>query len=147
MSTSFLRPALAAIACAAAFSFVAPAFAAVVNLKAEMTAKNEVPPNQSKGKGEVTATYDTATKKLTYKGTYSGLSGPATAAHFHGPAAAGKNAGVQIPIFAGAAAKSPFQGSATLTDAQAKELLAGQWYVNVHTAANKGGEIRGQVTK
>ena len=147
MNTSFLRPALAAIACAAAFSFVTPSFAEVVNLKAHMDAKDEVPPTQSKGKGDVTATYDTASKKLSYKGTYSDLSGPATAAHFHGPASAGKNAGVVIPIFAGAAAKSPFEGSATLTDAQAKQLLAGQWYVNVHTAANKGGEIRGQVTK
>jgi hypothetical protein len=147
MSTSFLRPALAAIACAAAVSFITPASAEVVNLKAEMTAKNEVPPNQSGGKGEVTATYDTATKKLSWKGTYSGLSGAATAAHFHGPAAAGKNAGVVIPIFAGAAAKSPFEGSATLTDAQAQQLLSGQWYANIHTAANKGGEIRGQVTK
>ncbi len=147
MNMPLLRPALAAIACAAAFSFATPSFAEVVNLKAQMTAKDEVPANQSKGKGEVTATYDTATKKLTYKGTYSDLSGPATAAHFHGPAAAGKNAGVVIPIFAGAAAKSPFEGSATLTDAQAQQLLAGEWYVNVHTAANKGGEIRGQVTK
>lgn len=147
MNTSLLRPALAAIACAAAFSFVTPAFAEMVNLKAAMSAKSEVPPNQSKGKGEVTATFDTASKKLSYKGTYSDLSGPATAAHFHGPAAAGKNAGVVIPIFAGAAAKSPFEGSATLTDAQAQQLLAGQWYVNIHTAANKGGEIRGQVTK
>jgi len=146
-TSSFLRPALAAISCAAAFSFVCPAFAEVVNLKAEMTGKGEVPPNQSKGKGELTATYDTSTKKLNYKGTYSDLTGPATAAHFHGPATPGKNAGVQIPIFAPAAAKSPFAGSATLTDAQAEQLLSGQWYVNVHTAANKGGEIRGQVTK
>jgi hypothetical protein len=44
-------------------------------------------------------------------------------------------------------AASPFEGSATLNDAQANELLAGKWYVNVHTEANKGGEIRGQVTK
>ena len=145
MSISILRPALAAIACAAAFSFVTPSFAETVNLKAHMDAKDEVPPNASKGSGDVTATYDTATKKLSYKGTYSDLSGPATAAHFHGPAAAGKNAGVVIPI--GAATKSPFEGTATLTDAQAQQLLAGQWYVNVHTAANKGGEIRGQVTK
>ena len=42
---------------------------------------------------------------------------------------------------------SPFEGSATLTEAQATDLLAGKWYVNVHTEANKGGEIRGQVTK
>lgn len=106
MNTSFLRPALAAIACAAAFSFVTPSFAEVVNFKAHMDAKDEVPPNQSKGKGDVTATYDTASKKLSYKGTYSDLSGPATAAHFHGPASAGKNAGVVIPIFAGTAAGS-----------------------------------------
>ena len=145
MNTSLLRPTLAAIACAAAVSFVTPSFAEVVNLKAHMDAKSEVPANQSKGKGDVTATYDTASKKLSYKGSYSDLSGPATAAHFHGPAAAGKNAGVVIPI--GAATKSPFEGTATLTDAQAQQLLAGQWYVNVHTAANKGGEIRGQVTK
>lgn len=146
MTTPLLRPALA-IACAAAFSFAAPAFAETVNLKAAMSATSEVPPTQSQGKGEVTATYDTASKKLSWKGTYAGLSGPPTAAHFHGPAAPGKNAGVIIPIFSGAAAKSPFEGSATLTDAQAQELTSGQWYVNIHTAANKAGEIRGQLTK
>ena len=146
MTTSLLRTALA-IAGVAAISFATPAFAETVTLKASMTAASEVPPTQSKGKGEVTATYDTASKKLSWKGSYSDLSGPATAAHFHGPAAPGKNAGVVIPIFAGAAAKSPFEGSATLTDAQAQELLSGQWYANIHTATNKAGEIRGQVTK
>ncbi|HXD47043.1 MAG TPA: CHRD domain-containing protein [Pseudolabrys sp.] len=146
MTMPFVRPALL-IACAAAFSIAAPAFAETVNLKAAMTTAQEVPPTQGSGKGEVTATYDTASKKLSWKGTYSGLSGPATAAHFHGPAGSGKNAGVAIPIFAGAAAKSPFEGSATLTDAQAKELMAGEWYVNIHTATNKAGEIRGQVAK
>jgi hypothetical protein len=59
----------------------------------------------------------------------------------------GKNGGVVIPIFAGAAATSPFEGTAVLTDAQASDLLAGRWYVNVHTEANKAGEIRGQVVK
>ena len=146
MTTSLLRTALA-LGCAAAFTVTAPAFAETVNLKAAMTAAGEVPPTQSKGKGEVTATYDTASKKLSWKGSYSDLSGPATAAHFHGPAAPGKNAGVAIPIFAGAAAKSPFEGSATLTATQAEQLMSGQWYVNIHTAANKAGEIRGQLTK
>jgi CHRD domain-containing protein len=69
-----------------------------------------VPPNDSKGSGSVTATYDTASKKLSYKGSYSGLTGPATAAHFHGPAEAGNNAGVQIPVSTDAIAKSPFEG-------------------------------------
>ena len=89
--------------------------------------------------------YDAASKKLSWKVTYSGLSGPATAAHFHGPAEAGKNAGVAVAI--PNATTSPVEGSATLTDAQAADLLAGKLYVNIHTAANPGGEIRGQVTK
>src|SRR6185312_5893354 len=70
MTTSLLRTALA-LGCAAAFTFAAPAFAETVNLKAAMTAAGEVPPTQSKGKGELTATYDTASKKLAWKGTYS----------------------------------------------------------------------------
>jgi hypothetical protein len=77
--------------------------------------------------------------------TYSGLSGTPTAAHFHGPAQSGANAGVAVPI--PNVATSPAQGSATLTDAQAADLLAGRYYINIHTAANPAGEIRGQVTK
>jgi hypothetical protein len=72
------------------------------------------------------------------------LTGPATAAHLHGPAPEGKNAGVMVPI---APATSPLEGSATLNDAQAKALMDGDMYVNVHTAENKGGEIRGQLKK
>ncbi|MDB5484322.1 MAG: hypothetical protein JWR29_226, partial [Tardiphaga sp.] len=72
------------------------------------------------------------------------LTGPATMAHFHGPAEAGKNASVAVPI---TPATSPSEGSATLTDAQAADLMAGKYYINVHTEANKGGEIRGQVLK
>lgn len=144
MSTNTLRTALAALACATALAIASPSMAATVNFKADLKGASEVPPNNNGGSGQVTATYDTSTKKLSWKGTYSGLSGPATAAHFHGPAPAGKNAGVAVPISPNA---SPFQGSATLTDAQANDLMAGQWYVNVHTATNKAGEIRGQLTK
>jgi len=146
MTTRFLRPALAIVACAAALTFAAPSMAATINLKADMNASSEVPANSSKGTGVVTATYDTATKTLSWKGTYAGLTGPATAAHFHA-GEPGKNGAVVIPVFTGADAKSPFEGSAVLTDAQASDLLAGRWYFNIHTAANKGGEIRGQVTK
>ena len=83
---------------------------------------------------------DTTTKTLTYTVTFENLTGPATAAHFHGPAAPGANAGVQVPL--GNNPTSPIHGSAKLTDAQITELEAGKWYVNVHTAANPGGEIR-----
>ena len=121
------------------------AFAENVNLKASLKAADSIPPNNSNGTGSLQATYDTANKQLTYTVTYSGLTGNATAAHFHGPADPGKTAGVVVPVQGSVA--SPIKGTATLTDAQAADLLAGKWYFNVHTEANKPGEIRGQVTK
>jgi hypothetical protein len=134
---------LATIALGAAVAFAGPAFAE--EMKATLDGKAEVPPNASAATGTADIDYDAATKKLSWKVTYSGLSGPATAGHFHGPAEAGKNAGVAVPITG--IATSPVEGSATLTDAQAADLAAGKYYVNIHTAANPGGEIRGQVTK
>lgn len=145
MKSTILRNGFAAFAGGAALIFASAAFAATVNLKAELKAANEVPPVAGNGSGTLTATYDTTSKKLSWKGTYKGLSGPATAAHFHGPAEGGKNAGVAIPI--GNDIKESFGGSATLTDAQAADMMAGKWYVNIHTAANKAGEVRGQLTK
>jgi hypothetical protein len=120
------------------------AHAAEMQFKATMNGASEVPPKTTEGKGTATATLDTVTKKLTYNVTYSGLSGPATAAHIHGPAAAGANAGVLFPF---APPTSPISGSVTMTDAQIADLEAGKMYVNVHTATNPGGEIRGQLTK
>jgi hypothetical protein len=134
---------LATIALSAGVALAGPALAE--KLKAVLDAKSEVPPNTSAGTGTADIDYDPATKKLTWKLTYSGLSGPATAAHFHGPAEPGKNAGVAVPI--ANAGSSPVEGTAILTDAQAADMMAGNCYVNVHTAANPGGEIRGQVTK
>jgi hypothetical protein len=125
-----------------------PALAETVTFKAALKASSETPANNSKGTGSVTATYDTASKVLTWKGTYSGLTGAATMAHFHGPAEAGKNAGVAVWISTkGTPFPTSFEGEATLTDAQAADLLGGRWYVNIHTAANPGGEIRGQLLK
>jgi len=134
-----------AAALAAGLAIASPAFAETMSLKAELKAGSEVPPNDSKGTGTVSITYDTATKGLTWKGTVSGLSGPATAAHFHGPAEPGKNARVIVPI--SNPGSGTLEGSATLTDEQANALLAGNVYVNVHTAAHPGGELRGQVVK
>ncbi|HEX3936920.1 MAG TPA: CHRD domain-containing protein [Xanthobacteraceae bacterium] len=123
-------------------------YAAGTAFKADLKGSSEVPPNTTAGTGSVTANYDPATKTLTWSGTFSGLTGPATAAHFHGPAEPGKNAGVAIWISEkGKPFESPFKGSATLTEAQASDLMNGQWYVNIHTKANPGGEIRGQVEK
>lgn len=136
--------ALGALAVSACIALSGPAFAEKISMKINLTSAAEVPPNTSPGKGTADVTYDTASKMLTWKATYSGLSGPATMAHFHGPAEAGKNAPVAIPF---KDAASGAEGSATLTDAQAADLMAGKLYINIHTDANKGGEIRGQVTK
>jgi len=140
-----------AVGAAAGAAFLAsarPSEAAAMQFKADLKGASEVPPTTSSGTGALTASYDPATKMLTWSGSFSGLTGPATAAHFHGPAEAGKNAGVAVWISEkGQPFSSPFKGSATLTDAQAADLQNGMWYVNVHTAANPGGELRGQVMK
>ncbi len=95
--------------------------------------------------GILSATYDTASKKLAWTGTIAGLSGPLAAAHFHGPAEPGQNAGVLIP--APGVSSGAFEGAAVLHEPQARALIAGQTYFNVHTAAHPNGELRGQVVK
>jgi len=135
-----------ALGAAGFVAFVAaPAQAEVVHYAATLTSGAETPPNDSKGSGKLTASFDTSTKKLDWTIEYSGLTGPALAAHFHGPAPAGKPASVEVPLTGSLA--SPIHGSAMLTDAQAKDLADGMLYINIHTAANKGGEIRGQMEK
>jgi hypothetical protein len=145
--TPFVRMSagLAVAATLAATLAATPAFAETMSLKADLKGASEVPPVVSAGTGTVTVTYDTASRRLSWKGTVSALTGPATAAHFHGPAEPGKNAGVLVP--APNVKAGPFEGSATLTADQAQAVLAGQTYFNVHTAANPNGEVRGQVVK
>jgi hypothetical protein len=138
----FRRSLLVAVFAVGSFSI---ASAAVINFSATMNSASEVPPKTSAGSGDALATLNTTTKELTYTVTFENLTGPATMAHFHGPAAVGANAGVVVPL--GNNPTSPIHGSKTLTDAQITDLEAGKWYVNVHTAANPGGEIRGQVTQ
>ncbi|MGA8612457.1 MAG: CHRD domain-containing protein [Xanthobacteraceae bacterium] len=122
--------------------------AATTTFKATLNAATEVPPNQSPATGTATVTLDSATNAITWSGTFSGLTGPATAAHIHGPAPAGKNAGVILWISTkGSPFNSPFEGKGQLTAEQAADLMAGNYYVNIHTAANPGGEIRGQLVK
>lgn len=116
-----------------------PARAETVTLIAYMNAANEVPPNVSEGTGTVVASYDTNTKLLSWKGNFSGLTGNATAVHFHGPATPGKNAGIAALI---PSPDASVVGSVKLTDAQAADLLARHNYPRGRTATNPGGEIR-----
>jgi len=135
---------VSSIALAAALLTAGAVQAQTVRFNAALTGPQEVPANTSPGAGSVEATLDTATKTLTYTATYSGLTGTATAAHFHGPAAPGANA---PPVVMVAKLASPIKGSAKLTDAQIADLTSGKWYFNVHTAAHPGGEIRGQLAE
>jgi CHRD domain len=143
VTTNFFRTVVAV--CALTLLSVA-AHAATVNLKADLKASAEVPPKDSAGTGTLTATLNTETNLFTYHIEFSGLTGPVAAAHFHGPAAEGVNAKPQLPI-KGTPITSPIDGKATLTAEQAKDLVDGKWYFNLHTAANPGGEIRGQLLK
>jgi hypothetical protein len=116
---------------------------ALVSLSSKLSAASEVPPGQSAATGSMEGSFDRATGVLRWKVTHGGLSGPVTAAHLHGPAMPGENAGVVVP-FAGPLG-SPIQGEARLDTQQASDLLDGKWYVNLHTSMYPGGEIRGQV--
>ena len=135
----------AGLALAAFLNTGLPALAEMVSFRADLKGASEVPPTDSKGIGTVSVKYDTATRTLSWMVNYSGLSGNATGAHFHGPATPDENTGIAVPINGNLA--SPIEGSATLTDAQAFDLMAGNWYFNIHTADHEGGEIRGQVLK
>jgi hypothetical protein len=138
-------PRLALALVAATFILAGAARAETETFHADMAAGAENPPKPGDGKGTVDATLDTSTRKLDWTAKWDDLSGPATMAHFHGPAAPGANAGVAVPW--GKDPTSPFHGDATLTEQQMSDLQGGKWYANVHTAQNPGGEIRGQMTK
>jgi hypothetical protein len=135
------------IVTASVLTFVSiAAHAATINFKADLKASSEVPAKDGAGTGTLTATLDTETNELKYHVEFSGLTGPVVAAHFHGPAAEGVNAKPQIPVKT-SPITSPIDGKATVTPEQAKDLTDGKWYFNLHTSANPGGEIRGQVLK
>jgi hypothetical protein len=132
------------LAAALSAAFVSAAAAATVSYTAHLSGRAEIPKNDSKGKGKLEATFDTQSKVFTYTLTFDDLRGPAAAAHIHGPATRKQSAGVVAPL-GDKSPTSPISGSVTLTDDQVKMLRSNKLYVNVHTAASPGGEIRGQI--
>jgi len=135
-----------------AFAFVAialgastPSSSEIISYTARLDGASETPPKPSKGEGKAVITLDTDAHTLNWTIAYSGLTGPVTMAHFHGPAEPGVAAGVVVPISGPFA--SPLVGQTTLSDIQIGDLRASLWYINLHTAQYPGGEIRGQVTR
>ena len=131
-----------AIASIFSTAFASAVLAEKAAFTADLKGVSQVPPIDSAGTGKADVTYDDASKMLTWTITYSGLSGPVTAAHFHGPAKEGENAGPMVTI---KQLDNPMKGSATLTEDQFKALTGGKMYFNVHTAKYPDGEIRGQL--
>jgi hypothetical protein len=123
-----------------------PSRADPVSFKVPLSGAEEVPPIEAPGTGMAEFFWDPANRIVKWVITYSGLSGPAMMAHLHGPAQKGGKAPVLVWLSPkGSPADSPITGQVTLTPEQAEQFASGRWYVNLHTQANPGGEIRGQV--
>ncbi|MEM7165167.1 MAG: CHRD domain-containing protein [Planctomycetota bacterium] len=101
----------------------------------------EVPATPSSAFGCGRFIVDTTANTVTYRISYAGLLGAETVAHIHGPAPVGTNGGVAHALPAG----SPKMGVWNYPEAQEADILAGSFYVNIHSAAFPGGEIRGQI--
>ena len=119
-----------------------------INLTATLDTAQEIPaptgvPAGAGGSAHVA--YDPDTNTLGWMIEWDDLSGPATGMHFHGPAGFGETAGVQVNVGNISGLSSPSIGSTQISDELASELTNGQWYLNIHTAANGPGEIRGQL--
>ncbi len=120
---------------------IAQAWGAHTNFKATLNGQQEVPVvvTTATGTGAFTLTN---TGGLVYIITVNGLSGTISAAHFHIGAAGVSGPVVQPISFTGTSASGTWS---SIPDSLIAALFAGKLYVNVHTAANPGGEIRGQV--
>ena len=119
-----------------------PLFAEVLVFKATLEGASQSPKVDTKATGTADIKVDTGAKTITWAIKSKDLTGPVTAAHFHGPAAAGANAAPEIDI-----SKSVDGGTSPITDVQLADLKAGKLYLNLHTAKFPNGEIRGQVLK
>lgn len=138
MKKSLLITSIAAISILASSA----AFAEVMTFKATLDGKSASPPVDTKATGTADIKVDTEAKTITWTVKSADLSGPPTAAHFHGPADPGANAAPEIDI-----SKAIDSGTAPVTDAQLADIQAGKVYLNIHTEKYPDGEIRGQVMK
>lgn len=131
----------------ASLSMTSLARAEVVAMVAAIAGPNEVPPTASSASGTGEIVLDTASRQLSWKMKWSGLSAPLSATHFHGAAPATANAGILVPIPASNTASGEAAGSAVVTEQQVADILAGRWYINMHTPNYPACEIRGQVVR
>ena len=110
------------------------------NYDVTLSGANEVPANASAATGRFVGNYVKSSRALSFTLTYSGFT--ATDWHIH-KGTPGLSGPIEIGL--GAIVPSPLSLSITLTPAQETDLLAGNFYVNIHSAAFPGGEIRAQL--
>jgi hypothetical protein len=131
------------VACAPAASNDGSSFSRALTPAAEVPAPTL---NGAMPSGNVTAVLNSDARTLTVSGNFSGLTGPATGAHIHGPAPEGESAGVVFPLRVDNAASGSLSGTwENMTAEQVQQLRDGLYYVNVHTEMNPPGEIRAQL--
>jgi len=126
--------------------FASPAHATLFNLSSSIDGAQAG--NGSAASGSATLTFDDVTNVFAWSGIFSGLDGDYAASHFHGPAAPGEGAGVRLAFSVDLDAENrsgTFGGDSVIGAAFGAEVLAGRWYINIHSAEFSGGEIRGQV--
>lgn len=121
-----------------------------------LSGNQEVPPHANAGTGTAAVTVDDQgdrdpnTNLLSWDVTFSGLTSPIVAAHFHGPAQPGQNAAIQVPItdslIGPPSTSGELQGSANIGAGDFQQLAHGLWYVNVHSSMFPAGETRAQIT-
>lgn len=134
-------------ALAAAILAAMPAVASAegIWLRAQLRGDMEVPPVDTGARGEAEVLVDTTTREIRWKIRFEDLSTPLSATHFHGPAATNGNAPILVPIASKLDRSGAVEGKATVNEQQIQDMLAGRWYINVHTPKHPSGEIRGQL--
>lgn len=123
----------------------AGAQASIVNWTSTLNSAQEVLTGSSLATGSAFGTLDDVSGLLSWNISWAGLSGPASAMHFHGPAGPGVNTGVQVNIGSISGLSSASIGSTSIDVTQTANFLDDLWYINIHTVSFPGGEIRGQV--
>jgi CHRD domain len=123
-----------------------PLAADLFQFNVTMSGGQEVPPNGSTATGTAIVIFNDVSGLMTVNGTYTGLSAPSTAAHVHGFAPAGVNAGVQFALTHSSATSGTLTGSFTFGSGNFANVLNGLTYINVHNSTFPGGEIRGQIS-
>lgn len=145
MQATMSRRTMLSLTAAGLVGSTAIALAAQTSFDVPLSGQEQSPPVQTSGTGTAHLTYDPQTRVMKWSIEYSGLSSPVTMAHFH-RGAKGQNGPVVIWLSKrGEPVSSPITGQQTLTAAEAKQMMAGDWYINVHTKDHPAGEIRGQV--